>query len=748
MILGLKMTTYAVLGMDCADCAMKVERGISRLPGAGEVRVDFITGKLEISGSVPSDAIRERLNALGYGLAEPAASVEKPAEPGGASPQAEAGPGSAGGVIGFGRYLLREKETRLALGGALLIGSALIGALIGLPALLTQALLIVAIAIAAFPALRKGLNALRINREFSIDLLMVSAAVGAVLVGDPLEGAAVVVLYAIGEALEGYSVDRARSSLRGLMALRPLRAMRLTDGVPHEVAADDLRVGDRVLIRPGEQVPADCVLVAGTGEINQAAITGESLPVLRHPGDSLLAGSLNGSVALEASVERPASDSTLSRIIHLVEQAQSERAPSQRLIEQIARVYTPFVLFAALAIALIPPLFGGPFWNTPTEQGWFYRALSLLVIACPCALLISAPVTMLSAITAAARRGVLIKGGAHLEALAQVRTVAFDKTGTLTQGRLAIQAIQAADCPQDVATSENHHHVTECGQCADVLALAAAVEQGSTHPLARAVVAEAQAHGMTGRYTASEVQALPGQGVQGLVNGQRVTIGSHAFFDAQFPHSAALHAQVQALEASGQMALLVHDANAVRGYLSASDAIREGSASVVAELHGLNLRTVMLSGDQPAAAQRIAEAAGITEVYAGLMPAAKLERIHALNAQQGPVAMVGDGINDTPALAAASVGIAMGGAGSAQAVETADLVLMADGLTALPFAIRLARFTRRLIAQNVGISIVTKLLFVALAIEGSGSLWLAIAADMGVSFVVTLNGMRALRTQG
>lgn len=723
--------TYKIGNMDCAHCAQEVETGVRRLEGVESVQVDFASGKMTLIGEVPFETLRTRIEALGKTIDAPTA-----------APQ----PTRRGGVIGFWDYLLRRVETRLALVGGGLIVVTLIGALLFQPAsAMTAWLYTIAMLIALYPIARSGFNALRINREFNINLLMTIAAVGAIAIGEYLEGATVIFLFAIGEALEGYTADRARDSLRSLMELAPAQATRIFHAgellpVYNEetVPVEQLAVDDVILVRPGDRVAMDGTVIQGSSAVNQAPITGESIPVHKEPGEEVFAGSINGDGVLQVRLTHLAADNTLNRIIQMVEEAQSVRAPSQRLIDRFAHYYTPAVTGVALLVALIPPLlFGQPFYDAPGEaHGWLYRALTLLVIACPCALVISTPVTIISAITAAARRGVLIKGGAHLEALGTVRAVAFDKTGTLTYGRPIVTQMRSVDCATGMA----------CGDCDDVLALAAAVERQSTHPLAQAVTSAAQTRGLAQMYApAQAVTALTGRGVQGVVEGKQVTVGSHRLFDSDYPHSTDLCRLVNAAEADGQTAMLLSDGDRVRGFIAVADEVRDDSQPVMAQLKALEMRTVMLTGDNRVVAAAVAAQVGVDEYRAELMPQDKVEAVRGLLAQYQQVAMVGDGINDTPALAAATVGVAMGGAGSVQAMETADIALMADDLKQLPFAIDLSRFARRLIKANITLSLVLKLAFVLLALTGVASLWLAVLADVGMSLVVTLNGMRPLR---
>lgn len=724
--------TYIVQGMDCADCARTVENGVRRLDGVQTVSVDFATCKLRIEGNVAPHAVRQRVEMLGYKL-------EDQTFPLGTRHNSLSAPPNTNGVINFWRYLLRARETRLALIGGAIILIGVLASLFGFPAEITHGIYILAMLIALYPIARSGLNNLIINRDFNINLLMTIAAVGAVLIGEILEGAAVIFLFAIGEALEGYNADRARNSLRGLMDLAPSKAIKIVLGMLEEVVpVENLRPGDTILVKPGERVPMDGVVVTGESDVNQAPITGESIPVHKTTGMEVFAGTINGGGALQVQVTHHVEDNTLNRIIKLVEEAQSVRAPSQRLIDQFARHYTPGVVVVAILVALIPPLFfQAPFYNLPDgTQGWLYRALELLVIACPCALVISTPVTIISAISAAARRGVLIKGGAYLELMGQVKAFAFDKTGTLTQGKPVVTLARSVDC----SSGES------CAYCDDVLALASAVERYSTHPLAQAVVNEAQQRGLADIYTPAEtVEALAGQGIQGRIGENLVTIGSHSLFETEHPHSKALCQLVDTAESQGNTTMLLCDGDRVRGFIAVADEARSNSHQVIQDLKTLGMTTIMLTGDNAAVARAIGEKVGVDDVRANLLPGDKVDAVKSLMQTYGTVAMVGDGINDIPALATANVGIAMGAAGSAQALETADIALMADDLRQLPFMVRLSRLTHQLIVQNITLSIGMKAAFIILALLGGASMWLAVLADVGMSLVVTLNGMRPLR---
>lgn len=716
---------FLVKGMDCALCAQKIEKGVRKLNRIKNVQIDFTTGWLQIEGDAKPELVRKQVEALGYHIVD-LQTAKKNGKP----------PAYRHAILGFWHFLLSRSETRLALiGGALLLVGYAAG-YAGMNTFIAPLVKIAALVIAGYPIAKSGVRNLVINRDFDINLLMTLAAIGAIAIGEIAEGAVLIFLFAIAEALEGYTNDRARNVLADMQNLAPSTAIRVNDAGDEIVPVEALRLGDHILVRPGDRIPMDGVVISGMTEVNQAPITGESMPVSKQSGSEVYAATINGSGEITVKVTRLVQDTLLQRIIQQVTEAQSRRAPIQRFIDRFASIYTPIMVGIALIVAILPPLlFGEPFFSSASERGWLYRALALLVIACPCALVISAPVTIFSAITQAARRGILIKGGAYLEALGGVRVFAFDKTGTLTHGEPAVTLVRSVDC----TTGEL------CEQCNDVLGVAYSLEQRSAHPLARAIVSAAEAQGMAGSYgRADDVQALPGRGVQGRVNGKLATIGSHHYFHSAHPHEELLCDWASIAELEGQTAMLVSDGDQVRGVIAVADQVRSSSQEVINRLHNLDLKAVMLTGDNPTVAHAVAAKVGIGMVRAGLMPEDKLTAIQNLSKEYGSVAMVGDGINDTPALAAATVGISMGGASSHQAMEAADVVLMADDLLQLPFAVQLSRFAGRLIRANVAISLLTKLLFVLLALSGITAMWLAVLADMGVSLLVTLNGMRAL----
>jgi Cd2+/Zn2+-exporting ATPase len=766
---GASGLTLHIQGMDCASCARTVEQGVRSLPGVESVELNFTSEKLQVTGGVSREAVIKRVQALGYDVADPT-TTHAPEMTG-----------------SFWQFMWQRTSTRLALLGALLILPGIVlHELLGIEHWLIDLAALGALVAAGVPIVHNAWRALTINRTITIDVLMTIAAIGAVIIGAYTEAGMVMVLFALGEALEGYTSSRARDSIRSLMQVVPAMATLLRRSPPPPQvggagglialeptqAADDscttgccspsaagdqerrvpvetLQIGDVIVARPGERIPMDGRVLAGESSVNQAPITGESRLIERMAGDTVFAGSINGAGALEIEVTHRAEDTTISRLIRMVEEAQEQRAPTQRFIDRFAQYYTPAVVVLALLVAVVPPLlFGQPFWNpNPDTFGWFYRALALLVVACPCALVISTPVSIVSAISNASRRGVLIKGGAHLETLNRVRTIAFDKTGTLTAGKPAVVQTRTIACHTEGAAEQQ----AACADCDDLLALASAVEQRSEHPLAQAIITAAAQRHVQGRYpAASQVTALVGQGVTGQVAGREVLLGSHRAFDAHIPHAQEVCAAASADATAGYTPVLVSADNRYIGTIAVADTVRASSREAIAHLRQAGMhRLVMLTGDMASTAQRIGDEVGVTEVRAELLPEDKVAAVRELQ-QRGPVAMVGDGINDAPALAAADVSIAMGGqaGGTAQAMETADITLMRDDLRLLPFALRLSRATMRTIQANIVLALGAKLIFLVLVLLGIGTLWMAVLADMGASLLVTLYGVRLLRWNG
>lgn len=719
----LKTQKYTVRNMDCAECALKIEKSVAKMDGVESVNVNFMGGNMQVTGDVSKEELTQKVESLGYGLSD--------------TPQAYLPPQESF-LSGFLRFVLRETETRLALaGGALILLSVILGRL-GVDQQITRIILIVALALAGYSIAKESLLNLVRNRAFDIGLLMTLAAIGAIFLGDYVEAATLIFLFSISEALEAFSADRARGSIRNLQELAPPTALRLTNGVSESVALADLAIGDRLLIKPGERVPMDGIIVKGESQLNQAAITGESMPQEKAVGDEVYAGTINGNGALEVTVSRLSEDSTLNRIITMVEEAQATRAPAQRMIDKFAGYYTPAMIVLAILVATIPPLFfNQPFLEQDGVHGWLYRGLNMLVISCPCALVVSTPVTIVTTIAAAAKRGILIKGGAFIEALASVDTVAFDKTGTLTKGQPELAHIATSDCA--------HGLESNCEDCDDMLAVAASLESQSTHPLAHAVVDAAKKRAVHNMYPpAEELRVIEGKGLAGKVNGIPTLVGSHRYFEESHPHSEELCQQVSSAEESGETTMLVATEDKVRGFLSVIDAEREESRDVLAQLRKMGKRTVLLTGDNAATASNIARSLGVAEVKSELLPQDKVTAVRELMSGGHKVAMIGDGINDAPALAASTVGIAVGGKASAQAMDTADIVLMSEGLKSLPLLFKLSNFAKRLIIQNITIALGVKLIFIVLALMGYTSMWMAVLADSGLSLLVTANGMRPL----
>jgi Cd2+/Zn2+-exporting ATPase len=769
-----------ITGMDCADCALKLEKGVGNLAGVESCRVIFATAKMEVVATSASEAeIVKQVQALGYNVAKP----EEFHRPRTQRQQ----------LI---RLLRQPRNTFTLIGAAFILAAFVIQWLNG-DQLFTDSspssilyfpssifFLIGGLFGLYFPA-RSGWAALRSGQGLDMNVLMCLAAIGAFAVGEYSEAATVIVLFSLGEALEGYTMERARDSIRSLTQLAPpeatvlqpcldcqgCRGRELPDGSgPYEsgpcpwcglheerVPVERLAVGDRILVKPGERIPMDGHVVTGQSAVNQAPITGESVPVEKSPGAEVFAGTINGDGLLEIEVSHLAADNTLSRLIYLVEEAQSQKTPTQRFVDKFARIYTPLVVGGAVLMAALPPLFfGQPFFDPPLSppvhgggwggvgHGWLYRALTMLVIACPCALVIATPVAVVSAIAAAARRGVLIKGGAYLEALGQVTIVAFDKTGTLTQGRPELVSLACVD--RCCVEARQYNLMAACNHCDDMLALAAAVERYSTHPLAHAITTAAEARALP-QLAATAVASLPGQGVQGQVGDRLVTVGSHSLLHSEAACLADFCRLVTSAEANGQTTMLVREDEALRGYLAVSDPPRQASRGTITALKETGLtHTVMLTGDNPTVAEAIGRQLDVDEVRASLLPADKVTAIRELIAAHGDtVAMVGDGVNDAPALAAATVGIAMGAGGTAQALETADVALMGDDLSQLPAAVRLGRRAVQTIRFNIWFALIIKAVFLLAAFFGVATLWMAVFADMGASLLVTLNGMRLLK---
>ena len=747
--------TWRIPNMDCAAeeseirHALRDVAGVQRLAfrlGARELRVDAAPGALP--------EVAQRLRAAGFAPQVPGAPKAAAAE-GPACDSAACGPMQLSthdhqhddhghghehdhhhdhdhdhadeAATGWRTLLLAPGLPRIGAALVLALAAEAVHALApGGWAAVGMGLAVAAVLLSGLSTYLKGVNALRRGR-LNISALMAVAVTGALLIGQWPEAAMVMALYALAEHLEARAVDRARGAIGGLLQMAPDTVeQRAADDTWQAVAAAEVPVGAVMRVKPGARLALDGVVTAGQSAIDQSPVTGESLPVDKAPGDAVYAGTLNQSGVLEVRVTAAAQDTQLARIIHAVEQAQSERAPTQAFIDRFAAVYTPAVFVLALGVALLGPWLAGWTWLTA-----IYKALVLLVIACPCALVIATPVTVVSALANAARRGVLVKGGVYLENARRLKAVALDKTGTLTEGKPVLVASEI---------------LSKTELSAYVLPAAAALSAQSDHPVSRAI-----AQGLASQdVTAGEVTQFidrPGSGVEGVVSGQRLRLVSVRALEGTDLVTAELTERLAVHQAAGRsVSLLVSDTE-VLALFAVADTLKDHAPEAVRELHALGVKTVMLSGDHAAAAQAVAAAAGVAEAHGQLMPADKLTRIAELQARSGPTAMVGDGINDAPALAAADIGIAMGAAGTDTAMEAADVVVMNDDLRRLPGLIRLSRRTHAVLWQNIALALGIKAVFLVLALAGSATMWTAVFADMGASLIVVANGLRLLRAR-
>lgn len=737
--------SWRVEGMDCASCVAKVEKAVTRLPGVKDVSVNLIAERLTVRlepGASSATTIEQSLAGLGYTARPlPTNDVVAPADGHAHAAeerdhaehdQADHDHGEHGHGDTFGHshadhenpadatkpWYATGKARLVWLLGALVLGAYALSLV--LPARLTYPLFLAATLVALVPFGRRAFALARAGTPFSIETLMVTAAAGAAVIGAAEEAAVVVLLFALGELLENVAAGRARAGIKALANLMPRTARRLrADGSTEEVPSDQLSVGDLVLVRPGDRVPCDGTIEEGRSALDESPVTGESIPVSRGPGEAVVAGSINADGALRVRVTRAATDNTIARIIRMVEEATASRAPTQRFIERFSTWWTPGAMLVSALVILVPPFLLGWDWWTSV-----YRGLAVLLIACPCALVISVPAAMASGLSAGARRGLLIKGGAALEEIGAAKTVAFDKTGTLTEGHPKVTDILPAQ-----GTSES-----------DLLTLAAGVEQGSSHPLAKAVVAAAEARGVA-TPPVSDQAAVPGKGVTATVDGRKVSVGSPRHAAEAGAQLGGLAEAVTRLENEGKTAVVILADGTVAGVLALRDEPRGDAAEGIAALSRIGIRSVMLTGDNARTGAAIAKGLGL-DVKAELLPDDKLREIGALRSS-GSVAMVGDGINDAPALAAASVGVAMGG-GTDVALETADAAVLKDRVTGVSELVSLSRSTMANVKANVAIAVGLKAVFLVTTLMGVTGLWPAIIADTGATVLVTLNALRLL----
>ncbi|MFD1111293.1 heavy metal translocating P-type ATPase [Pseudoroseomonas ludipueritiae] len=697
--------------MDCPSCASKIETAVGRFDGAEDIRVNYHSQVLAFrldEAATPRSSVEEQIRKLGYGVAP----VEAPRV-------VEGGPGAAAGDLGFVRPRQpwwKGKKARLAATiGVLMVAGFAVS--LAVPALDHWVYLPAALLGLVYFG-RKAIAAAGAGSPFSIEMLMSIATVGAIAIGATSEAAVVVFLFTVGELLENVAAGRARAGIEALGALVPRTALRIEDGTAREVPAASLKVGDLVLVRPGDRVSADGEVAEGESEVDESPVTGESVPVAKAEGAPVFAGSINASGALQVRVTKPASDNTIARIIRLVEEAQDAKAPTARFIERFSAIYTPIAVAVAALVAVAPPLVVGADWDT-----WIYRGLALLLVACPCALVLSTPAAIASGLAVGTRRGLLVKGGGALETIGRIRAVAFDKTGTLTEGRPRVTDLLALSGPERT-----------------MLGLAAAVENGSSHPLGRAILERADADGIPLR-PAKDSRAIPGKAVEAVVTGKRVAVGSPTFAAGQAPLPNDAEQAVAEWEAQGKTVVVVSVNDVPTGLIAVRDEPRPDATAGIRALNALGVDAVMLTGDNVRTGQAIAGALGL-KVKAGLLPEDKLREIGALR-DKAPVAMVGDGINDAPALAAASVGIAMGG-GTDVALETADAALLNSRVVDVAALVGLSRATLSNIHQNVAIALGLKAVFLVTTVAGITGLWPAVLADTGATVLVTLNALRLL----
>ncbi|RAK18392.1 Cd2+/Zn2+-exporting ATPase [Anoxybacillus vitaminiphilus] len=701
-----KKQVYRLQGLSCTNCAAQFERNVKEIETVVDAQINFGASKITVFG----EATIEQLEKAGAFDGIKVIPVKQRAEE---------------QQIPF--WKKRTNITTAISALFVLLGySAQFTA--GENSVLSIGLFALSIMIGGYELFKAGiLNLIRLR--FDMKTLMTVAIIGAALIGEWGEGAVVVFLFALSEALERYSMDKARQSIRSLMDIAPKKAIIRKAGKEYEVDVEDIQIDDIMIIKPGQKIAMDGIVVKGQSSVNQAAITGESIPVHKQAGDEVFAGTLNEEGSLEVRVTKRVEDTTIAKIIHLVEEAQGERAPSQQFVDRFAKYYTPAIMLIALCLAVLPPLL----WNGDWSE-WIYRGLAVLVVGCPCALVISTPVAIVTAIGHAARKGVLIKGGIHLEETGRLKAIAFDKTGTLTKGTPEVTNMELIQ--KDIDEVE-------------LLGIAAAIERHSQHPLASAILREAERKAVDiEKWQAVDFCSITGKGAKANVNGNVYYIGSPALFAEFLTLPVHVQERISCLQAEGKTVMLLGTNKELLGLFVVADQIRESAKAVIQALHKLGIhKTIMLTGDNDKTATAIGNELKLSEVKADLLPQDKLTTIKKVREEFGSVAMVGDGVNDAPALAAATVGIAMGGAGTDAALETADIALMADDLTKLPYTIRLSRKTLRIIKENIAFALGLKMLALILIVPGWLTLWLAIFADMGATLIVIINSLRLMKVK-
>ncbi|MHA6250459.1 heavy metal translocating P-type ATPase [Oceanobacillus sp. CAU 1775] len=709
---------YRVEGFSCANCAGKFEKNVKNIPGVKEAEVNFGASKISVYGEATIGDL-EKAGAFENLKVYP----EKPPRQA-ASATADSGDSKHEEKIPF-----YNKHNTLLYAALLIVFGFISQFVNGEENILTSLLFATAIIIGGYPLFKVGLQNL-VKLDFDMKTLMTVAIIGAALIGEWTEGAIVVILFAISEALERFSMDQARESIRSLMDIAPQEALIKRNGQEMMIHVEDIAIDDIMIVKPGQKLAMDGIVVKGYSAVNQATITGESLPVKKTVDDEVFAGTLNEEGLLEVRVTKLVEDTTIAKIIHLVEEAQGERAPSQAFIDKFAKYYTPFIMIVAALVAVIPPLLFDGTWET-----WVYQGLAVLVVGCPCALVISTPISIVSAIGNAAKKGVLIKGGIYLEEMGSLKAIAFDKTGTLTKGAPIVTDFNLLNDQANVDKT---------------LSIITALEYHSGHPLASAIMKKADEENIFYKdLNVVDFSSITGKGIKGTIDGTPYYIGSPQLFkELNVTFNQEKEQLVQSLQKQGKTVMIAGTETEILAVIAVADEVRESSKEVVEKLHQLGVKTtVMLTGDNKATANAIGAHVGVTDIQAELMPEDKLAFIKQLRTKYKNVAMVGDGVNDAPALAASTVGIAMGGSGTDTSLETADVALMGDDLRKLPFTVKLSRKALHVIKQNITFALGIKVIALLLVIPGWLTLWIAILSDMGATILVALNSLRLIRVK-
>ncbi|WP_155591226.1 heavy metal translocating P-type ATPase [Lysinibacillus cavernae] len=695
------LKTYDVVGMDCSSCAKSIEKHLMSLPTVSTAIVNFSIGKMKVEHVGTSDEIISEVSKIGF----QASLVENR-------------------MSSKSKQKQSKTENKIIIFSGILIALGFIGSYMALPEWLSNLFYGIAMVVSGYKPVRSAFYAIK-SRSLDMNVLMSGAAIGAVLIGEWLEGATVVWLFAIGNYLQTKSIERTRDSISNLMDLAPPEAWVKVGTSIEKKPVEEIVLGQIIVIKPGEKIPLDGEILVGESSINQAPITGESIPVDKQIGDIVYAGTINEHGTLEVKVTKLVADTTIAKIIHLVEEAQEKKAPTEAFVDKFASIYTPIVFISALALIIIPPLFG---FGTAGE--WFYKGLELLVVACPCALVISTPVAIVSAIGNAAKNGVLIKGGTFLEIAGKIDAVAFDKTGTLTEGKPTVSDVQVEEISE-----------------VELLSIALTLEEYSTHPIAKAITNYVVEHNIE-KKIGTDFKNIVGKGVQAKIGESIYYAGNVKLFEELGVPLTMLNEKINEIQNNGKTVVLIGTEKQMLGLISVSDKIRSSTVSTLNLLKQNNVnQTVMLTGDNDGAAKMIASEANVGRYFANLLPEDKVKAIQKLQNEGYTVAMVGDGINDAPALATANLGIAMGGAGTDTAMETADIVLMADNLDKLPHTIKLSKKALMIIKQNIIFSIIIKVIALVMIFPGWLTLWLAVLSDTGAALIVILNSLRLLRTK-